>query len=177
MHQLQDGDTLFRQGENPFALFYVQVGAVSLIRHTEAGRKVTLFRARAGDTLAEASLFSDRYHCDCVAERSSTMLAFDKQALLRQMAADPTFSMALVRRMSGQVQTYRRKLELQAIGSARDRVLAGLADGWLSGSVMDFASELGLTHETTYRALAALVRDGCARKTGRGRYCVVRPRM
>jgi len=176
MHRLQSGQTLFRQGDRPVALFLVQRGAVALIRHTEAGRKVRLFRAKAGDTLAEASLFSESYHCDCIAGRDSILFGFDKAAVLALMASNPEFSMALVRRLSVQLQAYRRKLELLAIGSAKERVLVALADGWLSGSVIEFAGELGLSHEATYRALAHLVQQGRARKTGRGRYCAIAER-
>ena len=170
---LRKDETLFRQGERPFAVFLVRSGVVSLIRHTEAGRKVPLFRAKPGDTLAEASIFSDAYHCDCIAERDCVLMAFDKQAILHAMSCDPGFSVALVRRLAGQVQSYRRRLELLAIGSAKERVLAGLSDGWLAGSVIAFSGDLGLTHEATYRALAELVKEGRARKTGRGRYIAV----
>ena len=170
---LRKGEALFRQGEQPWALFLVRRGTVSLVRHTEAGRAVPIFRAMPGDTLAEASLFSDTYHCDCIAQCDANLFAFPKPAILRQMAGDPGFSRALVHRLSVQVQTYRRKLELFAIASAKERVLAALADGWLQGSVMAFAAEIGLTHEATYRALAALVQEGRAQKTGRGRYIAV----
>lgn len=57
--RLQKDDALFRQGEAPFAIFFLYEGAVSLNRHTAAGRKFPLFRAVAGGTLAEASLFSN----------------------------------------------------------------------------------------------------------------------
>lgn len=164
------GQMLFRQGDSPDALFFVNAGAVDLIRHTKAGRTVIVFRARTGDTLAEASLFSDQYHCDGIVICDSVIAAVSNKAILRQMASDPSFSAAMVQRLSGQVQSYRRKLELFAIASAKERVLAGLSDGLLTGTVLEFASELGLSHEATYRALKALVADGRAQKVGRGRY-------
>ncbi len=170
---LRQGEALFRQEETPWAVFLVRAGAVSLVRHTEAGRLVPIFRAKSGDTIAEASLFSSRYHCDCVAERNATLLAFGKRAVLREMSRDPDFAMALTHRLAIQVQTYRRKLELIAITPAKERVLAALADGWLQGSVLAFAADIGLTHEAAYRALASLVGEGRARRTGRGRYVAV----
>ena len=86
--------------------------------------------------------------------------------------ADNAFALALVARLSGQVQGYRRRLELMAIRSAPERVFAGLADGRLTGSVIDFAADLGLTHEAVYRALAELVRAGRVERPARGVYRV-----
>lgn len=132
-----------------------------------------MFRAATGDTLAEPALFSERYHCDALAEIPSHVLCLNKALVLEVMAQDPGFAADLVQRLAGQVQSYRRRLELLAIRSARDRVLAGLADGWMTGSVIDFATELGLTHEAVYRALSALVRDGRVERPARGIYRVV----
>jgi CRP-like cAMP-binding protein len=143
-----------------------------MIRHTEAGQKVTLFRARSGDTLAEPALFSEVYHCDAVAEVTSRVSRFDRAAVLELIRADNAFALALVSRLSGQVQGYRRRLELMAIRAAPERVFAGLADGLLRGSVIDFAAELGLTHEAVYRALSELVRAGRVERPARGVYRV-----
>lgn len=161
---------VFHQGMIPQALFHVASGAVILERHTEAGQKVVLHRAGTGDLIAEASLFSSAYHCTCIADSDATLIALNKQAVLRMMATNPEFAGALVKKMARQVQRYRRQLELRTILPAVDRVLAGLSDGWLQGSVMQFASDIGLSHEATYRALSTLVANGKIQKTGRGKY-------
>ena len=171
---LDRGDALFRQGDESRAMFFLHDGAVDMVRHTEAGQKVTLFRARAGDTLAEPALFSQVYHCDAVAELPSQVLRFDRGAVLDLIRADNAFALALLARLSGQVQGYRRRLELMAIRSAPERVFAGLADGRLTGSVIDFAADLGLTHEAVYRALSELVRAGRVERPARGVYRVNR---
>lgn len=163
---------VFEQGQPPTALYFVTKGEVILLRHTEAGEKVTLHRATAGDMIAEASLFSSNYHCDCVAVTNATLIAINKTRVLSMLTQDPKFATALVERLAGQVQRYRRRIELHAIKRAEDRVMAGLLDGWLTGSIAQFAGDLSLTHEATYRALAALVRQGRLQKTGRGRYAV-----
>lgn len=167
---LAPGTALFRQGDPAAAMFFLHTGAIEMIRHTEAGQKATLFRAAAGDTLAEPSLFSDVYHCDAVVVVASQVTRIDRRAVLDLVGADPAFALALVERLSGQVQGYRRRIELMAIRSAPERVLAGMADGRLTGSVVDFAAELGLTHEAVYRALSALVRDGRVVRPARGVY-------
>jgi CRP-like cAMP-binding protein len=151
-------------------MFFLEYGAVNLIRHTDAGQKVSMFRAVSGDTMAEPALFSEAYHCDAGAEDNSSVLYLDKGLVLDVMAQDPSFATSLVQRLAMQVQTYRRRLELLAIRSAEDRVIAGLADGRLTGSVMNFAADLGLSHEAVYRALSKLVRDGRIVRPARGIY-------
>lgn len=172
---LSPQQTLFHQEAAPHALYYVASGAVTLQRHTEAGQLVTLHRASSGDLIAEASLFSPHYHCDCIAETPSTCIALDITAVRNRMADNPDFAAALVQRFARQVQGYRRQLELRSIKSAKQRVLAGLSDGWLQGSILHFAADMGLTHEATYRALANLVLDGAVIKTGRGKYRAATP--
>jgi CRP/FNR family transcriptional regulator, dissimilatory nitrate respiration regulator len=167
---LTEKQTLFLQGAEPSFLFMVIAGMVSLQRHTESGQTVTLYRARAGDLLGEASLFSQAYHCDCVAEQDSSLLGFAMPAVRAKLNTDAAFGAALARRFALQVQRYRRQLELRSIKSARERVLAGLSDGWLTGNILQFATDLGLSHEATYRALTTLVARGLAQKSGRGRY-------
>jgi DNA-binding IclR family transcriptional regulator len=71
------------------------------------------------------------------------------------------------------VQGYRRQLEILAIRGAQDRVLAALANFGQQGSVMSFAATIGLTHESTYRALSVLVKRGLVRRIGRGRYQLI----
>ncbi len=161
---------VFRQGASPSELFFVSEGTVILERHTQAGQKVVLHRATAGDLIAEASLFSDAYHCDCVAEPNTRLIALKKSSILMHMSGDADFAMAMLKRMSHQVQRYRRQLELRSVFPASDRVLAGILDGWMIGTVMQFATDLGLSHEATYRALATLVSQGQLCKTSRGKY-------
>ena len=172
VRDLKKGSALFRQGDVSTAMFFIQSGAISLMRHTEAGQKVTMFQAMSGDTIAEPSIFSQTNHCDAIADQDSVVLGFDKPAVLSCMATDTAFAAALVKRLAGQVQTYRRRLELLAIRSAPDRVLAGLADGRLTGTVVEFAAELGLSHEAVYRALSDLVESGQVARPARGQYRV-----
>lgn len=63
-------------------MIFVEQGEVRLVRHTEAGQLVTMFRAGSGDTLAEPSLLSDHYHCDAIADRDSTVRVLDKAIVL-----------------------------------------------------------------------------------------------
>lgn len=167
------GGVAFRQGERTRGLFFVVDGVVELRRVTEAGDVVVLHRAATGETFAEASLFSETYHCDAVAIEATDLVELDRAHILRAIRSDVDFAMALSRRFATQIQAYRRKLELLAIRSAEGRVHAALADGMLTADIKSLAAEIGLTHEAVYRALASLVKQGRVKKRGHGRYDVV----
>lgn len=164
------GDLLFHQGENSSGLWLIETGEVHLVRHGESGHRVVLGKAGPGQTLAEASLFAPTYHCDAEVMAPGRAVRFRKQALLHLIDTDPGFARALMQMLAGQVHAARRRAELLSIRSAEDRVLAALAEHGQTGTVMALASDIGLTHEATYRALAALVKQGRAHKIGRGRY-------
>jgi CRP-like cAMP-binding protein len=166
--RLDAGEMLFTTGDPVRSLFVVEEGRLRLLRHTADGATLTLHVARAGEAFAEASLFSRTYHCDAMADVRSTMTAYPKRVLLRALREDPAAALALTGHLAGQVQTLRGQVELLNIKSARDRVLAYLHNH-LSASARrvelertwkSIATEIGLTHEAVYRALAELERDG-----------------
>lgn len=171
--QLTKGSSAFRQDDRALGLYYVARGSVALVRHSEAGHQIVVHRAQMGETLAEACLFSPCYHCDCLALQDSALVRLDKDAILQRVKEDADFALALLQRFAGQVQGYRRQLEILAIRGAQDRVLAALANFGQQGSVMSFAATIGLTHESTYRALSVLVKRGLVRRIGRGRYQLI----
>ncbi|MEW9919957.1 Crp/Fnr family transcriptional regulator [Marimonas sp. MJW-29] len=167
---MQKDDHLFRQGDPTRGLFRVETGQVNLQRITPEGHIITLHRASAGTLFAEASLFSDSYHCDAVCVRPGAVLRLDKKHILDRLASDQGFSLAFNRLLAQQVQGYRQTIELTSIRSARDRTFAAISLGYLSGSVTEMAHRIGLTHEACYRALRELCDTGLLIRTGRGRY-------
>ncbi|MHA3980964.1 Crp/Fnr family transcriptional regulator [Halovulum sp. GXIMD14794] len=167
---LRDGEALFRQGDAVKGPGQVISGGVALIRHTAAGTSVPLHRAGPGGTFAEASLFSETYHCDCVATEDTDLVLFDGSALRKRLASDRRTSLLLMRMLSAEVQRARRQIEIRTIRPAEERVFSAIADGWHTSSVVALAEDIGLTHEATYRALRRLVTDGRLWQTGRGRY-------
>lgn len=164
--------SLFRQGDKTVGVYFILSGRLDLIRHTMSGDKVVIHRASAGQTFAEASLFSESYHCDARVRECSEVVRFNRTAVLGAFHSNPEFALSLTKRFALQLQQYRRRMELLAIKRATDRVYAAMADGLLSGTIMDFAAEIGLTQEAVYRALAKLCKSGNLSKTGRGRYII-----
>jgi CRP/FNR family transcriptional regulator, dissimilatory nitrate respiration regulator len=124
--------------------------------------------AMAGETIAEASLFSASYHCDAIATTDTVVRLYPKAAVLAEFDRNPKAARKFAAVLARQVMTLRTRLEQRNIRAARDRVRHYLAinvdaEGRtvaLPGTLRDVASELGLTHEALYRTLAEMAADG-----------------
>ena len=175
LREIEQGQALFRQGDEATAIFAVERGRLRLIRHTVDDRRVVLHTARAGELFAEAALFSTVYHCDAVADTPSRLRVLSKARLLAAFRADPELTQHFLAVLARQVMSLRTRLELRSIRSARERLLQHLlltaGDGGVArieGTLMDLAAEIGLTHEALYRALAALESEGAIARTAEG---------
>jgi CRP-like cAMP-binding protein len=166
--RLRAGQTLFRAGSRSNGFFEVVAGTVRLIRVDRNGREAVLQTASAPDTLAEASLFSPAYHCDAIAATDAIVRLFPKQVMLADLQRDPKLARAFAAMLARQVMALRTRLETRNIHSARERVrhfltIHAVPDGrtvLLSGTVKQWAADLGLTHEALYRTLARMEADG-----------------
>jgi CRP/FNR family transcriptional regulator, dissimilatory nitrate respiration regulator len=165
---LKAGETLFRAGARTAGLYEVTRGNIRLVRVNRVGRETILHVASAGNTLAEASLFSSIYRCDAIAATEAVVRLYPKAAVLAELERNPKVARAFAAMLARQVMTLRTRLEQRNIRAARDRVRHYLAvnadtDGRtvaLSGTLKDVAGELGLTHEALYRTLAEMAADG-----------------
>ena len=165
---LWPGQVLFRSGARTVGLYEVIAGTVRLVRVDRSGREAVLHIASAGDTMAEASLFSSTYHCDAIATTDAAVWLYPKAIMLAELERSPKSARAFTAMLARQVMTLRTRLELRNIHSARDRIRQYLvinagADGHtvaLLGPLKGLASELGLTHESLYRTLAQMAADG-----------------
>ena len=170
--QITKGGLAFHQETKTRGLFFVSAGKIELRRTTETGGLVTVHRAQSGETFAEASLFSDAYHCDAIAVIDTTLIELERSYVLNHLQTDPDFAIAMTKHLAKQNQFYRRKIEILAIKNATERVYSALSDKLLQSDIISFASEIGLTHEAVYRSLRALVNQRRVTQTGRGKYSV-----
>jgi CRP-like cAMP-binding protein len=179
---LETGQTLFRQGSRTVGLYEVLSGKVRLVRVDRSGRQAVLYSAATGETIAEASLFSPTYHCDAVAATSTVVRLYPKAAILAQFQHNRKVAEAFMTMLARQIMNLRTSLEQHNIHSARDRVRHYLAanrgpDGLsvrLPGTLKDIAANLGLTHETLYRTLAKMQKDGEIQRL-KGKIRLVKP--
>ena len=169
---LEAGEALFRQGTRATAIFEVEQGRLKMIRHVD-NRPVVVHTARSGELFAEAALFAPIYLCDAVAAVACRIRVYPKREVLAAFRGDPALAERFMSVLSHQIHGLRAQLEERNIRSARKRLLHRLAlaagpDGrtmHLEGTLMDLASEIGLTHEVLYRTLAELESEGVISRT------------
>jgi len=158
------GEFLFHLGDAIENVYVVQLGRIKLIRNTEDGNPVVLQLAMAGDIIAEASLFSDTYHCSAIVDSPSVELScFDRHGLLSALKESPAAAIEVMELFAHRIRKLRALLEIRNIRSARQRMYAyfqlesnGKNEVPLKWSFKDMAYQLGLAHETFYRELKRL---------------------
>ncbi len=139
-------------------LYVVETGIVELVRFAENGAALVLQRASDQSVLAEASIYSQRHHCDAVVTEPARLLEFSKRKLLGEMMSDPQLMHLWGRYLSSAVQNARHRAEILSHRSIADRL-----DGWLAmhdemmpakGHWKSIAAEIGVTPEALYREIA-----------------------
>jgi CRP/FNR family transcriptional regulator len=172
VRRLGAGEALFCRGEPADQVFRVRSGAVRLERVAADGSQVTILVARSSETLAEASLFAERYHCDARAEARAVVECLPAALLRQRLVEEPELALRLVARLCAQLREARAMLELRGSRSARERVLrylalfgSGIAEGEVA--LQTVAHQIGLRPETLYRTLAGLDRSGLVARRGR----------
>jgi CRP/FNR family transcriptional regulator, dissimilatory nitrate respiration regulator len=166
LRRLSAGSPLLRQGDKSIGMFFLTTGRLRMQRVTPDGGMVTLHVVRPGETFAEASLFADSYQCDIIAESDAEVWLYPKGDLTRRLRENPDSLWELTAGLARSLHGMRLRYELKQIRSAPERILQFLRlrdDGTgvyrATGTLKEMATELGLTHEALYRALATLERQ------------------
>lgn len=170
----EPGDLVFRNGSAARHVHFLACGQVTLSRFGPQGEPVSIHVALAGEYFAEASLHSERYHCDAVVVQAAEVASIPSSALRGLLRSDPDFGLQWVAILSRQLRKARARVERLSLKGAEARVRhllltegEGAAHRYtLRGSVKDLAAELGLTHEALYRTLAAMARAGTVERHG-----------
>ncbi len=164
---LEKGETLFQQGGGVERVYCVKTGKIKLIRNTIEGTPITLHIAQSGETFAEASLFSNRYHCSAIADSKTEVSYFRKTELLDYLEQNPAAMKNLLTTFSHQVRELRAINEIKNIRSAKERILAFIRGEMdenkelvFSMPLKDVAHRIGLAHETFYREIKTLEKSG-----------------
>jgi CRP-like cAMP-binding protein len=160
------GSVLFRSGQQPAWMYFVRTGEAVMQRVTSAGAPVVLQRASQG-FIAEASLASDRYHCEGVCRTECDLLAFPLIALREAIDQDEGTRWAWIGLLSAQARGQRARIQRQSLKTIRQRLEhLILAEGSekngyrIPGTRIQLAAELGVTPEALYRCLADLQAQG-----------------
>lgn len=167
---------LFETGLRPASMYYVSDGEVVLQRIGEDGELVILQRTRHG-FVGEASLQSDRYHCDAIVVTDATVTRIPRQALLEALTSDSAFALRWVGMLNKEVRRLRQQCQRLSLNTVEARLLhlirtEGDAAGLATGSgLKSLAREIGVTHEALYRCVAGLEKRGLLMRAD-GRLCL-----
>jgi len=160
---LKKNDILFLQNDKVLNMYFIKAGRLKLQRETLEGFQVIQHIAFKGEVIAEASLYSQRYHCSAIADTKSEISYLRKIDLLNYFEKNPGAMSQLLMLYAHQIKSLRAINEIKNIRSAKERTLAFLRNEMdaecevkLSISLKDVAYRIGLTHETFYRTLKEL---------------------
>lgn len=151
------GDAVFHLGDAVRVIHLVRHGLVHLIRHQPDGSALILQRAGIASILAEASLYSPRYHCEARAEAAAMTWAIPCTVLHQSLEKSPELALAWSRHLAHEVQQARLHAEILSLKTVAARFNAWLA--W-HGSLPErgrwsaVAYEIGVSPEALYRELA-----------------------
>ena len=149
---------LFHQGDRVASVFMVLDGAAELVRHQESGEAIVLQRAGTDTVLAEASVYSEHYHCSAIATADALMYAVPKRIVRAALRDDPAFAEAWMAYLAREVQTARFRSEMLSLPTIARRL-----DAWTTwhddrlperGRWRLLADEIAVTPEALYRELA-----------------------
>jgi CRP-like cAMP-binding protein len=165
LREVDRGEFLFKTGRRPSWMHFVGAGEVVLQRVGQDGELVVLQRTRHG-FVGEASLHSERYHCDAVVVADARITRVPRQAVLDALHSDATFALRWVSMLNQEVRRLRQQCERLSLNTVEARLLhlmrtEGGASGLSIGAGLKMlAREIGVTHEALYRCVAALERRG-----------------
>ena len=158
------GDHLFHQGKKPEYMYFVVSGEVILTRANLHGEPITLQRCKGG-FVSEASLLTDVYHCDAIATHSGLAITLPIQSL-RDALMDSNFSLKWVQLLSKEIMRLRTQSERLGLKDIKSKLIHLIETDGKSGTfqlqsdLKSMASEIGVTHEALYRAIATLEKEG-----------------
>lgn len=177
LRKAEAGEPLFREGDDCTGFFVVLEGTVQLSRAGAEGRETVLSIVRAGQSFAEAAVFSGGpYPATAVALEPSLLAHFPKAPLLRMLREDPDLCLGALEslaswhhRLTSQVQQLS-----QEDGTGRLRRWLGdqakeSRDGVVRLRVPKkvLAAQLGMAPETLSRLLRHMRDAGEIREEGR----------
>lgn len=162
---------LFRCGERPRAIYYLIAGELHMMRRTRNGGTVVMSRTQRG-FFAEAGLYAKAYGCDAVAAQASAMLMFPLPVFEEMLDDNKDFRRSRFAQQAYDIRRLCSRCERLSLPTAQERLFHYIETEGQNGAielmqpVKALAAELGLTHETLYRTLAQMERNGDLQRSG-----------
>lgn len=155
--RFDSGDIVFRTGTAVTQVYLVRTGLTGLVRPLASGEQAILQRASSGDVVAEASVYAQTYHCDCVALEPTVLARASRKSFREALRSDLELSEAWASHLARSVQMARMRAEIRSLKTVADRL-----DAWITeygdippkGQWQNLADELSVSREALYRELA-----------------------
>lgn len=163
--------TLFVKGEPADRFYLILDGWVKLTRQSMDGSESVISVLTAGDTFAEAAMFSQGgFPVNAVVVEQSRLLVIPSTSVFRCLRENTEYALNIMGSMSRHMRRLVRQIEQLSVKSATERLaifLLEMCDG-KDGSVRLslpiektlLAGRLGMQPETLSRSLAKLKEDG-----------------
>ncbi len=152
------GARVFCRGDPVESATWLESGAVGLTRAALSGGSLMLHRAHGPCWLAEASVFSETYHCDAEAITDVSIRSISKVAMLSAFSGpDPELALMLAQRLARELRDARARAERLTLKTVAQRL-----DAWEDAfgpkpaglSWARVAEEIGVSPEALYRERA-----------------------
>ena len=160
-------DIMFREGENPRWLYFVESGKVKLYKTSDDGRELIVKIAHAGDFLGFLALFKeDAYPESAAALEDSSVKLIPKSDFAALVFGNRDVNARFIKMLASHVAEREQQLIDLAYNSVRKRVATALVQlSDQSGPVVnllreDLASLAGTAKETLIRTLTDFKNEG-----------------
>ena len=138
-------------------MYLVTEGGIDLVRYSARGTSVILNRAGPGNILAEASAYSNEYHCDGVARLGTQLRSIPVSEFSQGVHGSADVACAWAAQLARELQNARVQSEIRSLKTVAERL-----DAWLGqskalpprGEIQDLARILSVSREALYRELA-----------------------
>ena len=157
VHHFAGGSAAFHIGDPVRRLFRVVTGHIDMLRHSTQGTPLLLHRIGPGDVVAEASVYSDTYHCDGIAVGGVELLSLPVTRFRARLRDTPEAAEAWAALLAHTLQATRLRSEIRSLRTVAERL-----EAWLGptdqlpprGEWHHLAARLGVSREALYRELA-----------------------
>ena len=176
------GDCVVREGERGTMVYFIETGFFKVTAHEEE-REVILNYLGPGDIFGEQALLGEARTATVLALEPGSLLVLHKNDLLHVIRRHPEVALSLIATLLRRLKETNQHLAYLAARDAAGRVARALADlardlgearkdGVLIPrsrlTVQELAKFVGLTRETTSRALRILENEGTIRSLKEG---------
>lgn len=168
------GETIFKEGTNPFGIFYLKKGKIKLVKTGDDGREHILRLNREGDLVGYRSLFSDSgYNASAICVEDSELTFVPRDTLIEAVHNNKDLSFQIIQMLAEDLRRADLHLTSLAQKPVRERVAEALIfiketygfeeDGktlQAQFSREEIANIVGTATENTIRVLSDFKKEG-----------------